>query len=86
MTLSGLGSGHLFIATPDLDSGRAALHAGDVIGDLLTLGHANGTDVDLVTLAQALGYYDQAHFTTDFEKLVGKPPAAYRRSCKMPIA
>ncbi len=47
---------------------------------------ANGTDVDLATLAQALGYYDQAHFTTDFEKLVGKPPADYRRSCKTPPA
>ncbi|HWW71038.1 MAG TPA: helix-turn-helix domain-containing protein [Duganella sp.] len=45
---------------------------------------ANGTDVDLAALAQALGYYDQAHFTTDFEKLVGKPPADYRRSCKEP--
>jgi AraC-like DNA-binding protein len=42
---------------------------------------AGGGDVDLATLAQALGYYDQAHFTTDFEKLVGKPPADYRRSC-----
>ena len=47
---------------------------------------ANGTDVDLATLAQTLGYYDQAHFTTDFEKLVGKPPADYRRSCKAPTA
>lgn len=45
---------------------------------------ANGADVDLATLAQALGYYDQAHFTSDFEKLVGKPPADYRRSCKQP--
>ena len=45
---------------------------------------ANGTGVDLATLAQALGYYDQAHFTTDFENLVGKPPADYRRSCKTP--
>jgi AraC-like DNA-binding protein len=43
---------------------------------------ATGSDVDLASLAQALGYYDQAHFTTDFEKLVGKPPADYRRSCK----
>ena len=42
---------------------------------------AKGSDVDLASLAQALGYYDQAHFTTDFEKLVGKPPADYRRSC-----
>jgi AraC-like DNA-binding protein len=43
---------------------------------------ANDADIDLASLAQALGYYDQAHFTTDFEKLVGKPPADYRRSCQ----
>ena len=43
---------------------------------------AGGGEVDLATLAQSLGYYDQSHFTTDFEKLVGKPPADYRRSCK----
>jgi methylphosphotriester-DNA--protein-cysteine methyltransferase len=43
---------------------------------------ASGDEVDLASLAQALGYYDQSHFTTDFEKLVGKPPADYRRSCK----
>ena len=43
---------------------------------------ATGSDVDLASLAQALGYYDQSHFTTDFEKLVGKPPADYRRSCR----
>ncbi|HEX8406535.1 MAG TPA: helix-turn-helix domain-containing protein [Duganella sp.] len=46
---------------------------------------ANGADVDLATLAQALGYYDQAHFTSDFEKLVGKPPADYRRSCQQTV-
>jgi AraC-like DNA-binding protein len=44
---------------------------------------ANGDEVDLATLAQSLGYFDQAHFTTDFEKLVGRPPADYRRSCKV---
>jgi AraC-like DNA-binding protein len=43
---------------------------------------AGGGDIDLATLAQTLGYYDQSHFTTDFEKLVGKPPADYRRSCR----
>lgn len=43
---------------------------------------AKGSEVDLAALAQQLGYYDQSHFTTDFEKLVGKPPADYRRSCK----
>ncbi|SDG90191.1 MULTISPECIES: helix-turn-helix domain-containing protein [unclassified Duganella] len=45
---------------------------------------AKGSEVDLAALAQQLGYYDQSHFTTDFEKLVGKPPADYRRSCKEP--
>jgi AraC-like DNA-binding protein len=45
---------------------------------------AKGSDIDLAALAQQLGYYDQAHFTSDFEKLVGKPPADYRRSCKEP--
>jgi len=44
---------------------------------------AKGSDIDLAELAQQLGYYDQAHFTTDFEKLVGKPPADYRRSCNL---
>lgn len=43
---------------------------------------AKGSDIDLAALAQQLGYYDQSHFTTDFEKLVGKPPADYRRSCQ----
>lgn len=42
----------------------------------------NGDDIDLAALAQDLGYYDQAHFTSDFEALVGKPPAHYRNSCK----
>jgi AraC-like DNA-binding protein len=43
---------------------------------------ANGDQVDLATLAQSLGYFDQAHFTSDFEKLVGRPPADYRRACR----
>ncbi|MGV7211020.1 DUF6597 domain-containing transcriptional factor [Oxalobacteraceae bacterium A2-2] len=42
---------------------------------------ASGAELDLSELAQRLGYYDQAHFTSDFEKLVGQPPAEYRRSC-----
>jgi len=45
---------------------------------------AKGSDIDLATLAHQLGYYDQAHFTTDFEKLVGKPPSEYRRNCQTP--
>jgi AraC-like DNA-binding protein len=40
---------------------------------------AQGDAVDLAALAQSLGYYDQAHFTRDFRKLVGRPPAEYRR-------
>jgi AraC-like DNA-binding protein len=42
---------------------------------------AQGSAISLAELAQQLGYYDQAHFTTDFEKLVGKPPSDYRVSC-----
>lgn len=50
---------------------KRLLHAAEQLG--------NGSAVDLAGLAQALGYFDQAHFTSDFEKLVGKPPAEYRR-------
>lgn len=35
---------------------------------------------DLSGLAQALGFFDQAHLTRDFTKLVGHPPMAYWRS------
>ncbi|WP_307721632.1 helix-turn-helix domain-containing protein [Zemynaea arenosa] len=41
---------------------------------------AANAEVDLAALAQALGYYDQAHFTTDFQSLVGKTPAEYRKA------
>jgi AraC-like DNA-binding protein len=47
---------------------------------------ASGADVNLSELALALGYYDQAHFTSDFEHLVGKPPAQYRRDCEADAA
>ncbi|MDN7906856.1 helix-turn-helix domain-containing protein [Burkholderia diffusa] len=40
---------------------------------------AGGEPVDLAELAQALGYFDQAHFTRDFRKMVGKAPAEYPR-------
>ena len=40
---------------------------------------ANGEEPDLAALALNLGYFDQAHFTSDFRKLVGKTPAQYRQ-------
>jgi len=39
---------------------------------------AGGDDVDLAALAQGLGYFDQAHFTSDFRRLVGQAPGRYR--------
>ena len=38
-----------------------------------------GEDVAWATLAQDLGYFDQAHFIADFRKLVGRTPAGYAR-------
>jgi AraC-like DNA-binding protein len=43
---------------------------------------AHDPEVDLAAIAQALGYFDQAHFTSDFQALIGKPPAEYRRTAK----
>jgi AraC-like DNA-binding protein len=40
---------------------------------------ANGEEPDLAGLAQRLGYCDQAHFSSDFRKLVGESPAHYRK-------
>jgi AraC-like DNA-binding protein len=41
---------------------------------------ASGMDADLAALAHSLGYFDQAHFTSDFRKLVGQTPAHYRKA------
>ncbi len=38
---------------------------------------AQRADIDLPGLAQALGYFDQAHFINDFRATVGDTPAAY---------
>jgi AraC-like DNA-binding protein len=38
-----------------------------------------GRPANLATLAQNLGYYDQAHFINDFKKLVGRSPAQYAK-------
>ena len=44
---------------------------------------AHGTDVDLGALAQDLGYVDQAHFTSDFRRLVGVAPGRYREQVQV---
>jgi AraC-like DNA-binding protein len=41
---------------------------------------AGGEALDLAALALGLGYFDQAHFTSDFRKLVGRTPAQYRQT------
>jgi AraC-like DNA-binding protein len=41
---------------------------------------ASGEELELATLAHGLGYFDQAHFTADFRKLVGQTPAHYRKA------
>jgi AraC-like DNA-binding protein len=38
---------------------------------------AAGEATDLASLAQDLGYFDQAHFGNDFRRYVGVPPSAY---------
>ena len=38
-----------------------------------------GLPVSWAALAQELGYFDQAHFITDFRRLVGETPADYAR-------
>jgi AraC-like DNA-binding protein len=43
---------------------------------------ANGGEPDLAALAQELGYFDQAHFSADFRKLVGESPAHYRQRAR----
>jgi AraC-like DNA-binding protein len=47
---------------------------------------AQGDDVDLAALAQGLGYFDQAHFTSDFRRLVGKSPGRYRDEARQAAA
>lgn len=42
---------------------------------------ARGARVDWATVAQELGYHDQAHLIRDFRSQVGMTPAAYARSC-----
>jgi AraC-like DNA-binding protein len=46
---------------------------------------ANNANVDLPSLAQALGYFDQAHFTNDFRATVGSTPAEYAQRRDQPL-
>ena len=41
-----------------------------------------GRQRDLARVAIDLGYYDQAHFSRDFKRIVGFPPAEYARSAR----
>jgi len=43
---------------------------------------ADGRQRDLARVAIDLGYYDQAHFSRDFKRIVGAPPAQYVRSLR----
>ena len=47
---------------------------------------ASGADIDLAALAQGLGYFDQAHFTSDFRRLVGTSPGRYREEARQAAA
>jgi AraC-like DNA-binding protein len=40
----------------------------------------HGGRANLASLAQDLGYYDQAHFINDFKKLIGRSPAQYAKA------
>lgn len=42
---------------------------------------AGGATVDLAALAQALGYFDQSHFSHDFRAQVGRTPSQYIAFC-----
>lgn len=42
---------------------------------------ADGTVAGWASLARELGYFDQAHFISDFRALVGMTPSAYAAAC-----
>ncbi|WP_344250288.1 helix-turn-helix domain-containing protein [Isoptericola hypogeus] len=52
-------------------------HRVHLAADLLAADPAH----DLAALAAAVGYYDQAHLSTDFARALGSTPAAYARRC-----
>jgi AraC-like DNA-binding protein len=43
----------------------------------------NGGELDWTTLAQQLGFFDQAHFIKTFKSLIGKSPDAYRKATRL---
>jgi AraC-like DNA-binding protein len=46
---------------------------------------AQGGAIDLSALALDLGYVDQAHFTSDFRRLVGQAPGRYREHAQSAV-
>ncbi|NOU29779.1 MAG: AraC family transcriptional regulator [Polyangiaceae bacterium] len=44
---------------------------------------AEGGDIHWASLAQDLGYFDQAHFIKDFKDQVGQTPTEYARRCNV---
>ncbi len=55
-------------------------HRVHLAADLLAADPARG----LAELATSVGYYDQAHFTDDFSRVVGTPPGSFARRCARP--
>jgi AraC-like DNA-binding protein len=47
---------------------------------------ANDRTTNAGDLAGELGYFDQAHFSRDFKRIVGMPPARYAALCRQPSA
>lgn len=43
---------------------------------------SQGDPISLSSLAQELGYFDQAHLTRDFTRHVGRPPSTYHQASK----
>lgn len=44
----------------------------------------NGRSLDYASLAQDLGFFDQAHLIRDFQSIVGRSPAQYGKQCAEP--